>query len=51
MDLITLIGDSNENFYQLGLLDRERAKNVHRDVKLMLSTPWKAINAAIEEIE
>ncbi len=50
MDLITLIGDAEENFYQLGLLDRERAKEVHRDVRLMLSTPWKPVNKAIEEV-
>ncbi|MDO9181848.1 MAG: hypothetical protein Q7U04_05540, partial [Bacteriovorax sp.] len=50
MDLLTLIGDAEENFYQLGLLDRERAKEVHRDVKLMLSTPWKPVNKAIEEV-
>ena len=50
MDLLTLIGDADENFYQLGLLDRVRAKEVHRDVKLMLSTPWKPVNQAIEEV-
>lgn len=50
MDLLTLIGDIDENFYQLGLADREKAKDVHRDVKLMLSTPWKPINRAIEEV-
>lgn len=50
MDLLTLIGDAEENFYQLGLLDRERAKEVHRDVKLMLRTRWKPVNQAIEEV-
>lgn len=50
MDLLTLIGDADENFYQLGLLDQKRAKEVHRDVKLMLSTPWKPVNKAIEEV-
>ncbi|RPJ71644.1 MAG: hypothetical protein EHM20_14455, partial [Alphaproteobacteria bacterium] len=50
MDLLTLIGDADENFYQLGLMDRDKAKDVHRDVKLMLSTPWKPVNIAIEEV-
>lgn len=50
MDLLTLIGDTDENFYQLGMIDKDKAKDVHRDVKLMLSTPWKPINIAIEEV-
>jgi len=50
MELLTLIGNINENFYQLGLNDKERAKEVHRDVKNMLSTPWKGVNKGIEEV-
>jgi hypothetical protein len=50
MDLISLIGDIDENFYQLGLKDRENGKLVHHDVKMMLRTPWKPVNIAIEEI-
>ncbi|MBY0414563.1 MAG: hypothetical protein K2Q18_10370 [Bdellovibrionales bacterium] len=50
MDLITLIGDIDENFYQLGMKDRENGKLVHHDVKMMLRTPWKPINKVIEEI-
>ncbi len=50
MDLLSLIGDIDENFYQLGLMDREGAKDVHRDVKLMLATPWKPVNKVIEEV-
>ena len=50
MDLITLIGDMNENFYQLGLKDSESGKNVHRDVKRMLSTSVKAVDTVVEEI-
>ncbi|MFA6238621.1 MAG: hypothetical protein WC635_14905 [Bacteriovorax sp.] len=49
MDLLTLIGDTDENFYQLGLMDRESARAVHSDVKRMLSTPWKPLNIALEE--
>ncbi len=50
MELLSLIGDIDENFYQLGLKDKEQAKFVHNDVKLMLSTPWKAVNQGIEEV-
>lgn len=49
MDLITLIGDIDENFYQLGLKDKEHGKLVHEDVKAMLRTPWRPLNIAIEE--
>lgn len=50
MDLIRLIGDIDENFYQLGLKDKEVGKLVHQDVKMMLRTPWKQANMVIEEI-
>jgi hypothetical protein len=50
MDLITLIGDIDENFYQLGLKDKEIGKLVHHDVKRMLRTPWQPANVLIEEI-
>lgn len=50
MDLITLIGDIDENFYQLGLKDREYGKLVHHDVKMMLRTPWKHANTVIQEV-
>lgn len=50
MDLITLIGDIDENFYQLGLKDKEAGKLVHHDVKMMLRTPWKPVNMVIQEI-
>lgn len=50
MDLITLIGDIDENFYQLGLKDREAGKLVHHDVKMMLRTPWKPANLVIQEV-
>ena len=50
MDLITLIGDIDENFYQLGLKDKEVGKLVHHDVKMMLRTPWQPANKLIEEI-
>ncbi|QDK41817.1 hypothetical protein DOM21_10215 [Bacteriovorax stolpii] len=50
MDLLTLIGDIDENFYQLGLKDREVGKLVHQDVKMMLRTPWNSLNLVIQEV-
>jgi hypothetical protein len=50
MDLVNLIGNCDENFYQLGLKDREGGKLVHKDVRQMLSTPWPSVNLVIEEI-
>lgn len=50
MDLITLIGDIDQNFYQLGLKDKEAGKEVHRDVKRMISTSITAIDTVIEEV-
>lgn len=50
MDLITLLGDIDENFYQLGLKDKENGKLVHHDVKMMLRTPWKPANSLIQEV-
>lgn len=50
MDLITLIGDADENFYQLGLKDKQHGKMVHADVKNMLRTPWEKVNIVLEEV-
>ncbi len=50
MDLITLIGDSDQNFYQLGLKDKESGKVVHRDVKRMLSTSIATLDRTLQEI-
>ena len=50
MNLLNLFGDIDENFYQLGVLDRSEAKIVHNDVKTMLCTPWKGVNLGIEEL-
>ena len=49
MDLIKLVGSIDENFYQLGLKDKQTGKLVHKDVKRMLSTPWHGANLVIEE--
>jgi hypothetical protein len=48
--IIELFGDIEENFYQLGLKDRENGKKVHQSIKKMLSTPYRLANQAIEEL-
>lgn len=50
MDLLSLIGDADENFYQLGLKDKENGKIVHASVKNMLRTPWNKVNIVVEEV-
>lgn len=50
MDLIRLIGDIDENFYQLGLKDKDLGKVVHQDVRHMLRTPWNNVNKLIQDI-
>jgi hypothetical protein len=50
MHLLTLIGDTDENFYQLGIKDRIGGKEVHQDVKRMLATSIKPIDKLCEEV-
>lgn len=50
MNLITLIGDIDENFYQLGLKDKDLGKEVHRDVRRMISTSIKSVDLVVEEV-
>ena len=47
---IELYGNIEENFYQLGLKDRESGKIVHADVQDMLRTPVTAVNKLIAEV-
>lgn len=47
---IELYGNIEENFYQLGLKDRESGKIVHKDVQNMLRTPVSAVNKLIAEV-
>jgi hypothetical protein len=47
---IELFGNIDENFYQLGLRDREEGKKVLTSVKGMLKTPFNPINKLIEEV-
>jgi len=50
LPLIHLFGDIQENFYQLGLRDKEKAKLVHSDVKNLLKTPYPLVNKLLEEV-
>lgn len=47
---IELYGNIDENFYQLGLKDRENGKIVHTDVQNMLRTPVTGVNRLISEV-
>lgn len=49
-DPVILFGNLEENFYQLGLRDRENGKIVHDSVKSMLKTPIKPLNKLMEEV-
>ncbi len=44
-----LVGDSTENFYQLGLKDRDRHKNLLTHALGVISTPWAPLNKALQE--
>jgi len=47
---LELYGNIDENFYQLGLKDRESGKIVHADVQNMLRTPITGVNKLIAEV-
>ncbi len=46
---LKLVGDSTENFYQLGLKDRNRHKNLLNHALGVISTPWKPLNQGVQE--
>lgn len=46
---IELIGDPEENFYQLGLKDREEHFLVLDHMKGLVKTPWPILNKSFEE--
>jgi hypothetical protein len=50
MNPVELYGNLEENFYQLGLTDRESGKIVHKSVKGMLKTPYAPVNKLMEEV-
>ncbi len=44
---IDLIGDSDENFYQLGLKDAEAAKLSLRHTENLIKTPWNSLDSSL----
>tara|TARA_R110002072_G_scaffold276051_1_gene437593 strand:- start:352238 stop:353848 length:1611 start_codon:yes stop_codon:yes gene_type:complete len=50
LPVIKLIGDEQENFYQLGLKDREDYFALLEQSKALIKTPWGPINKAFEEV-
>lgn len=46
---IKLVGESTENFYQLGLKDRDRHKNLLHHATNIVATPWGGLNHVINE--
>lgn len=50
LPLTKLIGDPLENFYQLGLKDRERHKSVLEHINKLIKTPWKSVDLVAGEV-
>ncbi|MBT3527478.1 MAG: hypothetical protein HN482_14380 [Bdellovibrionales bacterium] len=48
--LITLIGDPEETFYQLGLKDREDFLSLFNHITQIISTPWKSVDRVVQEL-
>lgn len=45
-----LFGDTEENFYQLGIKDRERHSLVLSSIKNLIKTPWNLLNNTTEKL-
>jgi hypothetical protein len=48
--LITLIGEPEETFYQLGLKDREDFLPLFNHITQIISTPWKSVDLVVQEL-
>lgn len=46
---LKLVGDATENFYQLGLKDRDRHKGLLTHVEGVIATPWGPLNQVLQE--
>lgn len=44
---IDLVGDPNENFYQLGLKDAEAAKLALLHIESLIKTPWQSVDTGL----
>lgn len=47
---IYLLGDLEENFYQLGQKDSENIEESMEHIRALLKSPWKLLNQSIEKI-
>jgi hypothetical protein len=50
LPIIKLFGDPTENFYQLGLKDKERHFLVLDHISSLIKTPWKGVNFVAGEV-
>lgn len=50
LPLVKLIGDPLENFYQLGLKDRDRHNVVLSHINNLIKTPWKPVDLVAGEV-
>lgn len=50
LPIVKLIGDPHENFYQLGLKDKERHKLVLEHINNLIKTPWKSLDLVAGEV-
>lgn len=50
LPLTQLFGDTEENFYQLGIKDRERHGLILEGIKNLTKTPWNLLNRTLEEL-
>ncbi len=48
--LINLIGDELENFYQLGLTDKEGHQLLLKHALGLFRTPWQVVNTSMQEV-
>ncbi len=50
LPIIKLFGDPTENFYQLGLKDKNRHNVVLDHINSLIKTPWKGVNLVAGEV-
>lgn len=48
--VVSLFGSSEENFYQLGLKDRESHSEVLGHIKGLIKSPWQRVDKAVQQV-
>ncbi|TNF00982.1 MAG: hypothetical protein EP326_05500 [Deltaproteobacteria bacterium] len=48
--VVSLFGSSEENFYQLGLKDRESHSDVLNHIKGLIKSPWQRVDKAVQQV-